>query len=114
MPNIKLNSNILSAKWQEDKGLYEVEVECDGQVAKDWCHVFINGTGFLNDWKWPDIEGLHTYEGALMHSANWNTETDWSGKKVAVIGTGSSAIQMVPQIQKTAKHLTCFMRSVTW
>lgn len=49
-----------------------------------------------------------------MHSAAWDKSCNWEGKTVAVIGTGSSAIQMVPQIQKTAKHMTAFMRSVTW
>lgn len=74
----------------------------------------MNGTGFLNDWKWPKIPGLAEFKGTLMHSANWDMSVDWSDKTVAVIGTGSSAIQIVPQVQKTAKHLTAFMRSVTW
>ncbi|KAF1816927.1 cyclohexanone monooxygenase [Eremomyces bilateralis CBS 781.70] len=114
MPNVQLNSRILSARWREEKGIYNVEVESNGKITQDWCHVFINGTGFLNHWKWPDIEGLHSFKGTLMHSANWDPEVDWTGKRVAVVGTGSSAIQMVPQIQRTASHLTCFMRSVTW
>ena len=76
--------------------------------------MLINGTGFLNSWKWPKIPGLHDFKGQLLHSANWDPSVDWKDKTVAVIGTGSSAIQMVPQLQKTAKHLTSFMRSVTW
>lgn len=114
MPHVKLNSKVLSATWLEDEGQYAVEIESDGRIIKDRCHVFINGTGFLNDWKWPKIEGLHNFQGILMHSAAWDQEVDWAGKTVAVIGTGSSSIQIVPQIQKTAKHLTAFMRSVTW
>ena len=62
----------------------------------------------------PNIEGVHDFKGTLLHSASWDPNVDWTGKRVAVIGTGSSSIQMVPQIQKTAAHLTCFMRSVTW
>lgn len=97
-----------------DRNTDRVELEKDGQRFSDWCHVLINGTGFLNSWKWPNIQGLHDFKGQLLHSANWDPTVDWQDKRVAVIGTGSSAIQMVPQIQKTAKHLVSFMRSVTW
>jgi cation diffusion facilitator CzcD-associated flavoprotein CzcO len=113
-PYVKLNSKVLSAIWVEEKGIYEVEIDCNGEKIRDWCHVFINGTEFLNSWKWPKIEGLHDFKGTLLHSANWDTSVSWEDKTVAVIGTGSSAIQIVPQIQKIAKHMTAFMRSVTW
>ncbi len=114
-PYIKLNSRVMSATWIEEKGIYEVKVQTsEGEIINDWCHIFINGTGFLNSWKWPQIDGLHDFNGQLLHSAAWDTSVDWSNKTVAVIGTGSSAIQIVPQIQKKAKHLTAFMRSVTW
>ncbi|EXJ56038.1 hypothetical protein A1O7_08969 [Cladophialophora yegresii CBS 114405] len=113
-PWIKLNTKVLSATWIESEGIYKVELETEGRKFEDWCHVLINGTGFLNSWKWPQIAGLHDFQGQLLHSANWDPSVSWEGKNVAVIGTGSSAIQMVPQIQKTAKHLTSFMRSVTW
>lgn len=114
MPYVELNSRVISATWIEEKGIYEVEINVSGETIHDWCHVFINGTGFLNSWKWPKIEGLHDFRGTLLHSANWDTSVSWAEKTVAVIGTGSSAIQIVPQIQKTAKHMTAFMRSVTW
>lgn len=91
-----------------------MKVDADGKEVDDWCNVLINGTGFLNDWKWPKIDGLHDFKGTLLHSANWDTNVDCTGKTVAVIGTGSSAIQMVPQLQKVASHVTAFMRSVTW
>lgn len=113
-PYVKLNSRVLSATWIEDRGIYEVQIDCNGEMIHDWCHIFINGTGFLNSWKWPKIEGLHDFKGTLLHSANWDTSVSWEDKTVAVIGTGSSAIQIVPQIQKTAKQMTAFMRSVTW
>ncbi|KAK4936739.1 hypothetical protein LTR10_022463 [Elasticomyces elasticus] len=114
MRYVQLNSKVVSAVWDEAQGMYKVEVDVAGTRVSDWCHVLINGTGFLNSWKWPSIPGLHSFGGQLMHSASWDSSCDWSGKRVAVIGTGSSAIQIVPQLQKTAKHLTTFMRSVTW
>ncbi|KAH0829681.1 putative sterigmatocystin biosynthesis monooxygenase stcW [Fonsecaea pedrosoi] len=113
-PFIKLNSRILGANWDEERGIYEVEVETGGETIKDWCHVFINGAGFLNDWKWPNIPGLHSFKGKLMHSAAWDPSVDYRDKKVAIIGTGSSAIQILPELQKSAAQVVTFMRSPTW
>lgn len=111
---VHLSSRILSAIWDEDKGIYNVQIESKGLVSHDWCHVFINGGGYLNSWKWPKIQGLHDFGGQLVHSAAWDKDINWENKTVAVIGTGSSAIQIVPQVQKTAKSLITFMRSPTW
>ncbi|KAJ3949097.1 uncharacterized protein N0V96_000209 [Colletotrichum fioriniae] len=52
------------------------------------------------NWKWPDIPGLHDFSGSLLHSADWDENFDWKGKRVAVIGNGSSGVQIVPAVQK--------------
>jgi cation diffusion facilitator CzcD-associated flavoprotein CzcO len=54
---------------------------------------------YLSNWKWPDIPGLHSFKGDLMHSAAWKDNYDVKGKKVAVLGCGSSGVQIVPSIQ---------------
>lgn len=68
-------------------------------IIEDKCHVFINATGVLNKWKWPAIKGLETFQGAKLHSANWDDTVELEGKRVGVIGCGSSAVQIVPSIQ---------------
>ncbi|OAL49861.1 FAD/NAD(P)-binding domain-containing protein [Pyrenochaeta sp. DS3sAY3a] len=114
-PFVVLNTKVASATWDEMQGKWHVELErSDGSKFTDTCNVLINGSGVLTKWKWPDIAGLHDFKGALAHSANWPQDLDWTGKRVAVIGTGSSSIQMVPHIAKTAKHLTVFMRNSTY
>jgi cation diffusion facilitator CzcD-associated flavoprotein CzcO len=50
---VKLNSRVSSATWDEAKGIYNVKIISEGKEINDWCHVLVNGTGFLNDWKWP-------------------------------------------------------------
>lgn len=70
--------------------------------------------GILNNWKWPDIDGLHDFGGPLIHSASWNHDVDFEGKTVGVIGTGSTSVQIVPQLQQTCKNVQVYMRSPTW
>ncbi|KAF9872441.1 4-hydroxyacetophenone monooxygenase [Colletotrichum karsti] len=111
---VKLRHRVLGATWHEDKAQWEVAVEHDGQTFTDWCHILVNGSGLLNKYRWPEIEGLHSFKGALMHSANWDDSVDYSGKRVAVLGNGSSAIQIIPQVQKVASQVKCFMRGSTW
>jgi cation diffusion facilitator CzcD-associated flavoprotein CzcO len=62
----------------------------------------------------PNIQGLHDFNGVLAHSANWDPSIDWTEKNVAVIGTGSSSIQMVPEFARGARSVTVFMRNSSW
>lgn len=64
--------------------------------------------------QWPDVPGLHSFKGPLIHSANWPDKVDLVGKRVGLIGVGSTATQIIPAIQKEVKHLTAFVRSKTW
>ncbi|KAI0170094.1 hypothetical protein BJ166DRAFT_608187 [Pestalotiopsis sp. NC0098] len=113
---MKLNTKVVEARWDEEKGIWDLTLE--DQVSKDtwkdWCHCLVNGTGILNNWKWPDIEGLHDFAGPKMHSADWDHSVDFQGKTVGVIGTGSTSVQIVPALQKEVEHLKVFMRSSTW
>ncbi|KAI5287546.1 hypothetical protein KEM52_001535, partial [Ascosphaera acerosa] len=113
---IKLNQRISSVIWDEEQGIWNIEAVDvrNGIVTRDWAHVFINGGGFLNNWKWPDIDGLHSFRGQLIHSAAWPDDFDWTGKDVIVVGSGSSGIQIVPSLQPKVKSLTTFIRSPTW
>ncbi|KIW63896.1 hypothetical protein PV04_08864 [Phialophora macrospora] len=117
-PYIRLNSEVLSATWLEDAGEWEVQIKLTNQdgttTFTDRCNVLINGSGVVNKWKWPAIEGISSYKGTLAHSAHWDTSIDWQGKKVAVLGTGSSSIQMVPHLAKGSKSLTIFARNMTY
>ena len=74
----------------------------------------IVGAGGLSEPKLPDIEGIETFQGELFHSARWDHDVDLTGKRVAVIGTGASAIQIVPELQKIAGHLDVYQRTAPW
>ncbi|KAL6407714.1 uncharacterized protein AUP68_08736 [Ilyonectria robusta] len=111
---VHLNSKVLSTIWDDTKGKWIIQVESNGGIKHDEADILINGAGILNKWQWPDIKGLHSFRGNLLHSASWDTTTDWIGKRVAVIGNGSSAIQMVPKMQPDAAKIVNYVRSATW
>ena len=71
-------------------------------------------SGPLPDHNWPDIRGLDTYEGHKIHSASWDHDYDFTGKRVAVIGTGASAVQIVPELVKQAGFVKVFQRTPGW
>lgn len=77
-------------------------------VFFDEADIVINGTGILNNWKWPLIQGLHNFSGPLIHSANWDDTVSLKDKRVAVIGIGSSAIQVIPSILDQTRELFIF------
>lgn len=76
--------------------------------------VVCSAIGILNQWKWPEIPGLDTFQGDLFHSANYDPKYDLTGKRVALIGGGSSGIQILPQIQPKAAHVDHYMKGKTW
>ncbi|KFG84108.1 putative steroid monooxygenase [Metarhizium anisopliae] len=98
---IKLGHKVIHAAWDGQQGIWNVKIEnvSDGSVIDDWCHFLISGSGILNNWKWPDIPGIDSFRGQLLHSAAWDPSADWRGKSVAVLGCGSSGIQIIPTIQ---------------
>jgi cation diffusion facilitator CzcD-associated flavoprotein CzcO len=84
----------------------------DGRV--DECHVLVSGVGFLNVPRYPDWPGLDRFEGPRFHTARWEHHHDLTGKVVAVVGTGSSASQLVPAIQPIVKQCYLFQREPGW
>ncbi|EXJ73481.1 uncharacterized protein A1O5_03242 [Cladophialophora psammophila CBS 110553] len=113
---IKLRHEVNGATWDDRTGKWRVSIRnlVDHTVVEDSCDVLISGTGALNYWKWPDIPGLHDFGGKLLHSADWDEEFDWTGKRLAVIGNGSSGIQIVPAMLEKSVHIDHYVRGRTW
>ncbi|KEY72241.1 hypothetical protein S7711_00240 [Stachybotrys chartarum IBT 7711] len=113
---IAYHKRVNSAIWSEERGQWQLSVVdvSTGLELDDSCHILVNASGVLSNWKWPELEGLERFKGQLMHPANWNESYDFAGKRVAVIGIGASAMQVLPQLAKIAKQVTLFARSPTW
>ena len=96
--------------WDEEDTVWNVQTD-HGEVTADFV---ITGSGGLSEPKLPEIEGIDSFEGEIFHSARWNHDYDLQGKRVAVIGTGASAIQIVPEIAKQVARLDVYQRTAPW
>lgn len=108
---VQLNTKVKHAVWDEEAGKWNLTVNGPNGQFEDSCDILISASGVLNSWKYPDIPGLDTFQGKLMHSAKSENDYDLKGKTIAVIGGGSSAVQIIPSIQPDATKLAAFLRS---
>ncbi|KAF3911872.1 hypothetical protein AA313_de0209649 [Arthrobotrys entomopaga] len=112
-----LNHTLSSATWHPSCGQWRLEIQDtanNNHTKQDTCDILINATGVLNDWKWPDIPGLHSFNGPLVHTAKWDEKLDIKDKHVGLIGNGSSGMQVLPAILPEVSKCTTFIREPTW
>ncbi len=98
------------ADWDAAAGHWNIATSQGELTAR----VLVSGHGPLIDPVWPSIDGVESFAGPRFHTAEWDHTVDLVGKRVAVIGTGASAIQVVPELATIAGHLTVFQRSAPW
>jgi cation diffusion facilitator CzcD-associated flavoprotein CzcO len=110
LPHIRLNTPVLDACWDPAAGHWQLDTP-DGSHTAD---VLIGGNGALSEPSTPNIPGLDRFHGKAFHSARWDVNEKLEGKRVAVIGTGASAIQIVPNIQPDVAQLHVFQRTPPW
>ncbi len=107
--DIEFDTTVDSAVFDESNHQWRIETSEGRTISANFC---VMATGCLSTTNTPHFEGLDSFKGAIYHTGNWPHETvDFSGEKVGVIGTGSSAIQAIPLIAKQAKHLYVFQRT---
>ncbi|KFZ13421.1 hypothetical protein V501_03716 [Pseudogymnoascus sp. VKM F-4519 (FW-2642)] len=113
---IRGQHQVIGACWNNETAGYDVKIRDlrGGQEFSQHCDILINASGLLNNWKWPAIPGLDSYEGTLLHTSDWDENIDLTGKHVGLIGNGSTGVQILPQLQPIAKHVTTFIREPTW
>lgn len=109
--HLRFHAEVTSASFDEQQGEWVVSLR-SGEVLR--ANVLVTATGQLNTPAYPNIPGMDSFAGKAFHSAQWDHDYDLAGKRVAVIGTGASAIQFVPQIVPKVKALKLFQRSAAW
>ena len=110
MPHIRFGQEVRDAEWDEDTQRWTIECSDETLTAQ----VLVAGTGPLHKPSIPDIPGLDSFEGRAFHSAQWDHGHDLTGERVAVVGTGASAIQVIPYIQREVRRLSVFQRTPPW
>lgn len=113
--NIQLSTEVQEMQYDAETGLWRVRTKTSGGKEETLtANVVISAVGQLNRPAIPDFDGLASFEGKSFHSARWEDDVDLEGKKVAVVGTGCTAVQLVPKTADKAAHLTVFQRSPHW
>lgn len=101
--------------WDDDRSQWQIHtVDADGRRDVSYARVVIAATGYLNRPRWPDVKGRDTFAGTSVHSALWDPTLDLRGKKVAMIGAGCTAVQIVDACVDEVEHLTVFQRQPHW
>jgi cation diffusion facilitator CzcD-associated flavoprotein CzcO len=109
----RFNSEVTSAVWDQDVARWRLETSAGDVVEAE---VVVGAVGMFREPSLPDIEGLESFGGNLVHSARWVDHDDdvVAGKRVAVVGSAASAIQLVPEVAKVAEQLHMFQRTANW
>jgi cation diffusion facilitator CzcD-associated flavoprotein CzcO len=108
---IRFNTKVLSAEFDDEHALWRVQTD-PGEVVT--ARFLISASGVLTVPNLPDIDGVDSFDGLTMHTARWDHSQDLTGKRVAIIGTGASAVQIIPEIAPIAAQLTVFQRTPIW
>ncbi len=113
--HVRFETEVRAARYDEASARWEVELRTKGgREERITASAIVAAVGQLNRPKIPEIPGLDAFVGPWFHSAAWQHEHDLAGKRVAVIGTGASAFQLVPEVAKSAARLSVFQRSPAW
>ena len=114
-PNIRFNTEVIESVYDETRALWKTKVRgAGGKEETLVSNAVITAVGQLSRPRRPDIKGVGSFKGKSFHSATWDHSVDLKGKRVAVIGTGASAFQFVPEIAPNVKQLIVFQRNAPW
>lgn len=101
--------------WDDDRRQWQIHsVDRDGNRGVSYARAVVTAAGYLNRPRWPDVPGRDTFAGVSVHSAQWDPSLDLTGKRVAIIGAGCTAVQIVDSCVDQVEHLTIFQRQPHW
>jgi len=112
--DIQFGSEVISSRWDATRAKWVLEVRTDGRVHEVVADVQVSAVGQLSRPQMPDLPGMELFTGPVFHSARWDHSVDLTGKRVGVIGTGASAVQLIPEVARSAAEVTVFARTMPW
>lgn len=110
-PRLQTGTEIVRARWHEPSQRWHLTDRTGRQYSAE---VLVSALGGLSRPAWPDLPGLEDFAGRVVHSQQWPEDLQLDGQRVAVVGTGASAAQLVPEVARRARHLTVFQRTPAW
>lgn len=111
----RFGTEVTALRWDEGRAQWQIHwVDRDGNHNVTHSRVVITAAGYLNRPRWPELPGRETFAGISVHSARWDTSLDLAGKRVAIIGAGCTAVQIVDACVDEVEHLTVFQRQPHW
>ena len=113
-PRIRFSTKVRTAEFDDAEGIWRIALESGGTTTEVTARFLVNASGALTVPNLPDIPGVDSFAGVTMHTARWDHEQDLTGKRVAIIGTGASAVQVIPEIAPIVKQLSVFQRTPIW
>jgi cyclohexanone monooxygenase len=108
---IRFNTKVVDATFDDEQDLWRLDLDSGEQIT---ARFLVNAGGVLTTPKLPDIAGVDSFGGITIHTARWDRTQDLTGKRVAIIGTGASAVQVIPEIAPIVDHLTVYQRTPIW
>ncbi|MDZ3833537.1 MAG: FAD-dependent oxidoreductase [Sphingopyxis sp.] len=112
---IELNTELQAASWNDDLSKWELTIRLpDGSTEHRLTSIVISAVGLFGTPKMPDIQGIEDFEGAMFHTTEWDHGFVPDGKRIAVIGTGSTSTQLMPSLAEKAEQLTVYQRTPSW
>lgn len=112
---IRFDTEVTAATWDEPTGRWVIDITgADGRSSSITANAVISAVGFLSRPKFPEIEGMETFEGPAFHTAWWDQDVEIAGTHFGVIGTGCSGMQLVPELERRGASVTVFQRSASW
>ena len=109
--HMRFNTVVESARWDDESRHWQVALS-GGDVLS--ARYLVTATGFLSQPKTPDIPGITTFEGKVIHTTEWQDDFDPTGRRIGIIGTGAAAVQLIPQLADKAADLTVYQRTPIW
>jgi cation diffusion facilitator CzcD-associated flavoprotein CzcO len=108
---MRFDTVVSGSVWDEDARHWTVSIDGGETVAGTY---LFTATGFLSQPKMPEIDGIESFEGTVIHTTAWDDDAELAGKRIAVIGTGATAVQLIPELAKQASDLTVYQRTPIW
>ncbi|AFM17259.1 putative flavoprotein involved in K+ transport [Mycolicibacterium chubuense NBB4] len=112
--HLRLETTVTRARWHESSAQWRLELETASGPDTVVADVLISAVGLFAEPRVPDIDGLSGFPGPLVHTSRWDHTVSWAGRRVGVIGTGASGVQVIPELAQVADHVTVFQRTPPW